>query len=291
MTAAHNPFIRVYVVLSVSALVLFISLLIGLWMHRPAVASVHFLDVGQGDSIYVRFPDGVSMLIDGGPDNHVLDSLGRVMPWWDHSIDYVVITHPDRDHFAGLLGVAEKYDVGTVLYNGDAGDWYFDMLLAEFRMRGSKTAVFHQGDIFAFRNSITMRFLWPPEKYEGSGKNDRSLVALLSWHDIDFLFTGDMPQREEELMLQTEGLRRIEVLKVGHHGSLHSTGKKLLATIQPFYCVISAGADNSYGHPAAAVIRRLADAKCRVLETMHSGTITLRTNGFRVWEPLSHAPF
>lgn len=291
MTVANRFIMRLYLAVSVPALVLFISLLIGVWMHRPAVMSVNFLDVGQGDSIYVRLPDGVSMLIDGGPDNHVLDSLGSVMPWWDHSIDYVIISHPDRDHFAGLLGVAEKYDVGTVLYNGGAGDWYFEMLFAEFRARGSKIIVFHQGDALAFRGGVTMRFVWPPVGYGGEDKNGRSLTALLSWHESDFLFTGDLPQHEEELMLRTEQLPRIEVLKVGHHGSKNSTGEKLLSAIKPLYCVVSVGADNSYGHPASAVLKRLADAKCRILETMRSGTITLTTDGFRVWEPLPNTAF
>lgn len=291
MTTAHRLFVSAYVAASMPALVLLISLLLGLWVTRPQFVSVNFLDVGQGDSIYIRLPDGVSMLIDGGPDNHLLDALGNVMPWWDHSIDYVIISHPDRDHFAGLLGVAEKYDVGAVLYNGDAGDWYFDMLLAEFRTRGAKITVFHQGDALAFRGGVTMRFVWPPVGYAGEDKNGRSLTALLSWRDSDFLFTGDMPQREEEIMLRAEQLQQIEVLKVGHHGSKNSTGEKLLAAILPVYCVISAGVDNSYGHPAPVVLKRLADAKCRILETMRSGTITLQTDGFRVWHPLPNTAF
>ncbi|MBI4091081.1 MAG: MBL fold metallo-hydrolase [Candidatus Komeilibacteria bacterium] len=291
MRIPYRTIVRLYSTASVPALVLLSSLLVVLWIHRSAVVSVHFLDVGQGDSIYVRLPDGVSMLIDGGPDNHVLDSLGHVMPWWDHSIDYVVITHPDRDHFAGLLGVAEKYDVGTVLYNGDQGDRYYEMMLDAFRTQGSQLKVFRRGDALAFRGGITMRFVWPPDGYVGSGRNDRSLVALLSWRSIDFLLTGDMPDREEELMLRAEQLPKIEVLKVGHHGSAHSTGEQLLSAIRPSRCVISAGADNAYGHPAPAVLERLADAGCHILETMRSGTITLMTDGFRAWQHLPRSRF
>lgn len=241
--------------------------------------TVRFLDVGQGDAALIRTPDDVLFLIDGGPDNHVLTALGPALPWYRRHIDYVVITHADVDHYGGIFGVIEKYDVGTVLVNSTVDtDEYFNLLISEIKQKNIPIRSVSQGDALTLPSGALIEFLWPPSGTTDGSSNERSLVIMVSWRGREFLFTGDIGAAEEKL-ISTSLRRRVDVLKVSHHGSKTSTDKGFLSAIRPRYCIISAGRDNRYGHPHPTVMTRLKEANCLIFETVHGGTIVFGHDG------------
>ncbi|MEK7584765.1 MAG: MBL fold metallo-hydrolase [Patescibacteria group bacterium] len=241
--------------------------------------AVHFLDVGQGDAILIQLPDGPQVLIDAGADNSVLFGLGENLPWWDRTIEYAVVTHPDLDHFGGFFGVVEKYSVGRFLYNNDGGKGLFKMLHESIEARKIASAIIGQGYVLEWPSGVTLRFLWPQAGYESEDTNARSLTALLTWHDAAMLLTGDLPVAEEQMLVQAYPDLHAQVLKVGHHGSKGSSGAVFLETVRPELCIISAGKDNSFGHPHPETLSRLEAVGCEVLSTVDVGTVTVRSDG------------
>ena len=243
------------------------------------VLAVYFLDVGQGDAIFIQLPDGPQVLIDAGADNSVLFGLGEALPWWDRTIEYAVVTHADLDHFGGFSGIVEKYSIGRFLYNGDVDKSLFKMLHESVDERQVASSVIGQGYALEWPSGVALRFLWPRPGYESEDTNARSLVALLTWHDATILLTGDMPIAEEQMLLRAYPDLHTQVLKVGHHGSKGSSGLLFLEAIRPELCIISAGKDNSFGHPHPEALSRLKAVGCTILSTIDEGTVTVRTDG------------
>lgn len=260
--------------------------------------TIHFLDIGQGDAIFIETPEHTQILVDAGAGRQVMEELSDIMPWWDRSIDYLVITHPDLDHYGGFAHVVRSFKVGEVLWNGTEDDAaYFQDLLHEVERRGIMMRILAAGDVFHWSSGVTFRILWPEPGYTAE-KNARSLVALLSYRDQDILLTGDLPQAEELRMLAAYPQLTAEILKVGHHGSASSSGPLFLQQLDPEQCIISAGKDNRYGHPAPAVIERLRAVNCEVRTTLEQGRISYASDGysiysavesFRLWKTLKYA--
>lgn len=261
------------------SLVLFILIL-----HVPLLSAedslvVYYLDVGQGDATLVQLPDSTTMLIDGGPDNTVLHELGRLLPWWQRTIDYLIITHPHVDHYNGLFGVVEKYRIGRVFFNGEKGTSHFSQLMSEMRRHQIPLTVVSAGDTFTLPGEVRLEFLWPKPTYPQKSVDALSLALLITRHDSDFLFMGDVPQDEELEILRLRPTLQAEVLKVGHHGSSSSSHASFLQAVAPEHCIISAGRNNRYGHPHRWTLRNLDRALCRVWATFEHGTISATTRG------------
>jgi len=275
--------IKIYIVLlSISFIIPGIFIFKILTATGPLM-SVSFLDVGQGDAIYIELPDRTSILIDGGVDNSVVYELGAVMPWWKHHIDFVIVTHPDLDHYGGLHAVAEKYSIGSLLHNGHASDEpYFQLLLSTVEDRGTAIRAIEQGLTLVGESGVELQVVWPRRSYDAEDKNSLSIATLLSWHDVDFLLTGDLGQAEEHEIVADYPLLSAEVLKLGHHGSKYSSSFAFLTTVSPRYCIVSAGAGNSYGHPHKDVLDRAHDIDCELSDTAHEGTITFHTDGYDI---------
>ena len=262
--------------LAVAAVVLIV------WTQGRAAApllTVHFLDVGQGDAILIQLPDGPQVLIDAGADNSVLFGLGEALPWWDRSIEYAVVTHPDLDHFGGFFGVAEKYSIERFIYNGDVDKSLFKMLHESVEARNIPSLIIDQGYALEWPSGVTLHFVWPRAGYESDDTNARSLVALLTWNDATMLLTGDLPVVQEQMLLQSYPDLHAQVLKVGHHGSKGSSGLVFLEAIRPELCIISVGRDNSFGHPHPEALRRLEAVGCQVRSTVDVGTVTVWSDG------------
>lgn len=245
------------------------------WPNKPQLLTVTALDIGQGDSIFIRTPDNVTILIDGGSDNQVVVRLGEVIPWWQHHIDYVVLTHSDHDHYGGLQSVIEKYDVGEFWYNGDQSNnsSSYQSLLNSVKSRKISSRVIRQGDEWNWPSGVRLHWLWPITVEDGE-RNSGSLVGRLSWGSEDVLLTGDLPSEQEQQIITTGQIVESEILKVGHHGSKNSSSKEFLDAVQPNLCLISAGRDNSYGHPHPETLKRLTDAHCQIVSTITSGDVT-----------------
>jgi competence protein ComEC len=245
---------------------------------------VYFLDVGQGDAIFVRTPDGHQVLIDGGPSpSAVLAELPSLMPFWDHSLDLLVLTHPDQDHMAGLLGVLERYHVDravdAVAADDPAGDpWREGLTQAGVRavpgLRGTRLAA----------GGVVLSILHPgPVPLTGTpaDDNNNSLVLRLDYGKASFLLTGDAEAEAEADLVRAGQPLKADVLKVGHHGSRRSSTAPFLVAVAPRLAVIQVGSDNRFGHPHPEVLERLGPAT--ILRTDLNGRVEVISDGEQLW--------
>ncbi len=250
---------------------------------------VAFLDVGQGDAILITAPDGRQVLVDGGPSPTALTSaLGREMPFWDRSLDLLVLTHPDADHLTGLVEVLARYRVDGWLDNGRPDE---DTLYAECLGLLAEGAVPRQmvaaGSRLDLGNGLVVEVLHPPaELMTGTqaDSNNNSVVLRLTWGEARFLLTGDVEAEAERQLAASGQPLTADVLKVAHHGGGGSSTAEFLAAVAPRYAVVSAGADNRFGHPKPDVLDRLAGlGDVTVLRTDEQGTIEFITDGQQLW--------
>lgn len=242
---------------------------------------VAFLDVGQGDAVYLEAPHGTQVLIDGGVGRAVLERLGEVMPFSDRTIDVVVATHPDADHIGGLPEVFARYDVGMFLEPGVRDDGADSAALAEaVRAEGLTPVQVRSGMTLVLEPGVSIEILFPDRDVSGVDPNIGSIVARLSYGDTSFLLTGDAPTEVETYLVGLYGNALAStVLKVGHHGSRTSTSDVFLGFVDPTHGVISAGCDNTYSHPHEETIKRLARFGVRERRTCEEGTIMFESDG------------
>lgn len=245
--------------------------------------TVAFLDIGQGDAIYIEAPNGIQILLDGGPNKSVLAELGSVMPRYDTSLDIVIASHPDKDHIGGLPAVLERYTVGAVMEPGvdHTTEVYreFERIVEEKEItnilarRGMRVVIDKERGIF-------LDILLPDGDVKNWETNDASILARLSYGKESFMLTGDLPQGRERyaVSLDSAGLHST-VLKLGHHGSRTSSSLEFLNATAPEYAVVSAGKDNQYGHPHKEIIDRVSALGIPILSTAEEGTIIFETDG------------
>lgn len=248
---------------------------------------VSFLDVGQGDAILIQTPERKNILIDAGPDVKTADALGKAFGFFDKQIDLFILTHPDRDHFWGILDVAQKYPIRRVLTTGVLSD---DAVYREFlgllQRENIPIVVPTNGQDLHIGRREYLDILYPLDGASFFGqsvedKNNTSIVARLlragngegdaSGLTAIALLTGDA-EREEEWEILLSGQRvSAEILKLGHHGSRSSTTLPWLRATQPKIAVVSAGKDNAFDHPHAEVMERVRGLETR--STAKEGTV------------------
>lgn len=231
---------------------LVVTLVVPVFFRSPGQLTVWVFNIGQGDAIFIDGPKE-QILVDGGPDDLVVEKLSSVMPFWDKTLDATVLTHDHADHFMGLQSVAGRFHVDRSL-------------------GASSTA---PGDILELGGGATLEVLWPPETFSSSDPNEESVVLLLTYGETSMLFTGDAGVSEEI----SWKLERVDVLKAGHHGSDTSTGEELLQTISAEYAVISCGTDNDYGHPSPFVVERLERFGVTTYRTDLHGDVRISSDG------------
>lgn len=246
---------------------------------------VHFLDVGQGDAIFIETPDGVQVLIDGGPDGTVVRQLSAVMPLLDRTIDLVIGTHPDKDHIGGLIDVLERYQVDHILVTGNQGitavaKRFQDSVVAE----GAVVHAAQAGQWYRLGEEVLLLVYSPAGRADVMESNASSIVAQVVFGEISFLLTGDATIAIEDYLASTFGTRLdSDVLKLGHHGSRTSSSELFLDTVTPQYTVVQAGSDNSYGHPHPEVVERVTTRSIPMLHTGEVGRVTIVSDGQTVW--------
>lgn len=251
-----------------------------------APLKVAFLDVGQGDAIFVETPDGVQLLIDGGPNNAVLRELGKQMPFNDRSLDVVLATHPDLDHIGGLVEVLKRYEVDNIIKTDNQSDTavakaFLTAVEAEKAQVISATA----GQQITLGASTTLVILSPFGEVEKMESNDSSIVAILVYGKTKFLLTGDASTKIENSLIQNWGdFLESEVLKLGHHGSKTSSSANFLDIVSPYFAVVSAGKNNRYNHPSTEVVERVTQKRVLLRETMGKGSVVFFSDGEKVWE-------
>jgi competence protein ComEC len=253
--------------------------------ERNNILTVAFLDVGQGDAIFIEAPNGNQMLVDSGPNTKVLRELSKLMPFYDRSIDVVIATHPDADHIGGLIDVFERFDIGMFLEPGVEHDTNaYAALLRAVDKEASTRFLARRGMSIVLDNGVIIRILFPDRDVAGLDTNDASIVAQLVYGETEFLLTGDSPQKIEEYLTSLYGDElESDVLKVGHHGSKTSTSELFLGFASPRIAVISAGAQNRYGHPHEKVLSVLEQFDVETFITSKLGTIVFESDGKDVW--------
>jgi len=278
-------------VLLIGALLCFVPVVVGgqgalvLGEKEPSYLTVAFLDVGQGDAIFIETPDGVQMLIDGGADSSVLRELPKYMPMLDKSLDVVLATHPDKDHIGGLVDVLERYEVGTIIRTKNKNDTgvsrTFDLALEDEQ---ASVHFAHRGQQLMLGASTSLLILSPSSDTSDWESNTSSVITQLRYGDIEFMLTGDAPVNIEDYLVKIYGeAMESEVLKLGHHGSRTSTSDSFLDAVNPKYGVVSASKDNRYGHPHIDVVEKVEDKGVRLLSTAREGTLVFKTDGKTVW--------
>ena len=241
-----------------------------------------FLDVGQGDAIFIQSPSGKQLLIDAGrPDGSVLRELGKVMDWRDRALDFVLLTHPDADHIGGFPEVLARYEVAHVIRTENNSDT--DIWRTTERAIIESEAKIHfarRGQRYQLGHEVYLEILFPDTDTSTFESNKASIVAKLIYGNTSFMLTGDSPKSIEEYLVLIEGEHlKSDVLKVGHHGSRTSTSELFISHVQPKYAVISAGKDNSYGHPHLEVTDLLFNFEVNTLNTAESGRVVFWSDG------------
>lgn len=240
-----------------------------------------FLNVGQGDSIFITTPQGARLLIDGGKDETVLRRLSEHMPLFDKRIDVVIATHPDADHVGGLTSVVERYTIGR-LYYSPMNHETPDAVLFERALESLKIPAhaLRAGDIIALDADVMLHILYPVEVKPDGDTNDSSVVARLVYKDTSIVLTGDASQGIEYALASWYGEKlKSSLLKLGHHGSNTSTSDVFLGFVKPEYAIISRGCKNTYGHPHAEVLNRLTQFNIPHVDTCTDGSVTFESDG------------
>lgn len=250
--------------------------------HRGRVF-LHFLDVGQGDAIFIEAPNGNQVLVDGGPDSTVIARLGEVMPFWDRSIDLVVLTHPHADHLDGLVEVLKRYDVDLVMATGvnhtipEYEEWH-----SLLRKKSVEVVTARAGQKVRLAENTHLNILAPLEDWKGKSPrdiHDAMVISKLIYASTAALLVGDAERPLERQLIASGTDINVDILKVGHHGSKTSTSAEFLRATSPGVAVISAGRRNRYGHPAQEVLDRLTSYGVAVYRTDTAGIIAFVSDG------------
>jgi competence protein ComEC len=250
---------------------------------------VSFLDVGEGDAILIQ-QGSRQVLIDGGPSPRAItQELGRRMPFWDRTVDMVVLTHPHQDHLAGLVEVMRRYEVGQVLYPAiDYASPMYDEWSRLIETKGVKSVAARAGQRIDLGGGASIKVLNPPATFLSGTESDidnNSVALRLSDGAVSFILTGDIMREAEWELVRGRAEIAGTVVKVAHHGSDTSTTAEFLAVAGPRAAVISCGAGNKFGHPDAVVLSRLEEKVGgeNIFRTDTQGTIDFVTDGERLW--------
>ena len=242
---------------------------------------IAFLNIGQGDSIFIESPTGTQVIVDGGPDSSLLRELTSVMNPFDRTIDAIIVTNPDQDHFAGFLNLLGRYDVGeefepgtkktTVTYKA------LEKLLAD---KSVPRLLAKRGMYLDLGGGAVLQILYPDRDVYSLKPNDGSVVMKLIYGKTSVMLMGDATAFVESHIssLKASGLES-NILKLGHHGSKTSSSQRWIEAVKPQEAIVSAGCNNKYGHPSREVTDRLAADKVPYLWTCKEGTIEFESDG------------
>ena len=270
-------------------LILLVILTISIWFFllknkNNEYLKVIFLDVGQGDAIYIEAPNGRQVLIDGGSDATLLARLSKVMPFADRSLDMIVATHGDMDHIGGFPLLLDNYKVESILENGVTGDSKVSISLEEKIVKKKINKIIAKRGMHIIlddKKNIYFDILFPDRDVTSLESNEASIVGKLVYGENSFLFTGDASLYTENLIEWNEKDKTLDsdVLKLGHHGSRTSSSILWLEKVSPEVAIISVDKGNKYGHPHTELLDRLSSLKIPFLSTGDIGNIIFESDG------------
>ncbi len=251
-------------------------------LDKDRFLEINFLDVGQGDAIFIETPNKQQILIDGGSDLTILGKLGKDMPFYDRSIDLIILSHPEKDHMFGLLEVLKRYKIKNILWTGiirDTPEWQEWENLIKTEDAQIKVVKAGEKIILSSNPLIFFEILFPFDNLgnqEFKDSNNTSIVARLIFKEDSFLFTGDIEKSIEDKLTNRD--IGSDVLKIAHHGSKTSSSEEFLKSVSPNIAVIQVG-DNNYGHPHPEVLAKLDQFGIQVLRTDKNGDIKIISDG------------
>lgn len=230
-------------------------------------------DVGQGDAILIQ-RNTTQILIDGGPNKSVLSCLGKHMPFWDKTIELVILTHPQEDHYGGLIDVFKYYKVDKFgEYNRESSNQGYQVLrkVPTDRLTLTKGVKLRLGLIY-------LDILNPIDGNYNKNVNDDGIVTLLKYNNFKALFTADVENEVSDRLSEIPEIQNINYIKVNHHGSKNGMSQKLLDATNPNVAVISVGKNNSYGHPNQEILKILSKKDIKILRTDEIGDVDYVVN-------------
>jgi len=238
---------------------------------------IWYLNVGQGDAILMRLPAGEWILNDGGPDNKVIDWMSREMPFYERSIDLVIVSHPHADHINGLVEVLKRYQVKNIMLTGVKYDYVGYDSLKELMVSRGVQAIYVHGKNDYRLGKVGLDMIYPVEDLRGRGMNNvnnSSIVYRLVMGKFIAFFSGDLEMEKEAAVLAIPDLHlNAELLKAGHHGSKTSNTLPFLERIKPAWAVISCGVGNKFGHPFPGTLDNFREVGAKVYRTDIDGTV------------------
>ena len=255
--------------------------------HSGDSLRVTFSETQRGDLSLIETPGGRQILIDGsGSPDDAVNFLGDRMPFWDHSLDVVILTHPHADHVTGLLRVLESYEIDRILhapieYNSQA----YLAWLSETEKLSERVISAQAGTVIDFGDGSYLEVLHSGPTDYSNDPNDASVVVRVSYGDISFLMTGDASTIVEKRLLASGVDLNADVLKVPHQGSKGSSSVDFINAVSPAIAVIPVGGENPFGHPHQEAVDRLEAVvpPGQLFTTSTDGTITVTTDGERLW--------
>lgn len=278
-------FFSFWIVLNILAFFVFLDL-----NKKEKLLKVVFFDVGQGEAIFIETPQNHQILIDGGPDSKILNKLANQMSFWDRTIDLIILTHPERDHLAGLLNVLERYKVENIVWTGVKRNTNEFKEWQEKILKEKANIVLAQAGQKIIAKNAVFKILYPFESLkdkEIENSNETSIVSQLIFGKNAFMFSGDIGKSIEEKLVREYScfesckFARLDsdVLKVAHHGSKNSTSRDFVEKVLPKIAVISAGKNNIYGHPHQEVLEILKNYDIKIMRTDLEGDIKIISDG------------
>ncbi len=257
----------------------FLGSLYVIWQDNPGKLEVVFFDVGQGDSAFIETPNGFQVLVDGGPTSIVLDKLGREMPFYDKTIDLIVLSHPDSDHITGLLEVLKRYEVKNILWTGIIDNTAeYQEWVKLIKEEGAEIIIAEAEEKIVLQKSPLIYFLvlYPFDSLAGKEieeTNETSVVGRLVFGNKSFLFMGDVSSKIETELIKKYGVElNSDILKVAHHGSKYSSSLEFIEAVSPDTAIISVG-ENTWGHPTPETLQTLEKLGIKTLITKEEGDI------------------
>lgn len=248
--------------------------------HTEKIIS-HYIDVGQGDSEFIEFPDGKTMLIDAGTDKYGETVVDYVKNLGYSKIDYLVGTHPHADHIGGMADVVNAFEIGNI-YMPKVGTntKTFENLLDTIQSKDMiiNTAKAGMNIVSSDENDYSADIL-APIKDEYDDLNNYSVVIKITYGDSKFLYMGDAEEEIEDELIGSGADVKADVIKIGHHGSNTSSSSDFVKSVGADYAVFSVGKDNDYGHPHSQTVKRWKNIGAEIYRTDEQGTIVISSNG------------
>ncbi len=265
-----------------------LALLLGKWKLLDTRMEITMMDVGQGDGIFLRTPQGTTILIDGGSTSK--EELARycMEPFLESrgvsTIDYAFLSHGDQDHYSGILQMMERRKTGIpiknlILPSQNVWDKSLEQVAKQAEHIGTTVKIIKKGERMRI-GKVTLTCLGPGQEYKGEKGNEASMILEVCYGHFSMLFTGDLEgQGEKELLQSFREHTFYSILKVSHHGSKGGTSEAFLEKVNTSFALISAGKKNRYGHPNPETLKRLEEKQIPIICTKDSGAITIRTDG------------